>query len=270
MRLALGCAFFAIAACDTGPILPTAPRPGPCRSATDSDDPRSCTMSYDDADRLAAIACRYHLAYDTGYPSTDDWSYEHDGDVLVAISRNDTDGLGATGGGTVEDNDESLDLASDPITGRRRHWVDTADSLTRLSYEPELALTRHPFETESSLLLGARDALLSTHYEWEDHSSGPPPSITEHTYTYDGPPHQGTRTQTRDDGRQVTFEYDAAGRLIAASADGPTPARIYEYDGDLLVRDGALSYEHDEFGNLVRRFDGDTGITTTYDYGCWE
>jgi YD repeat-containing protein len=265
-RLVLVCTFGILACGDPpaapsepdarGLVLPTAPRPGPCVGYSNGEAPYSCTMSFDGDDRVTGMDCLYVGACQTGAQ----WNlvYEADGRLgLITRSGQECD--------TALFFYDAIDLG-EPISGTERRSRAVYRDETSSTYEAELVLARHPFEDQISLLVSARDSLLTTHHEFEN--GGASPTITEHTYTYDGPPHQGTRTRTRDDGAQVTFEYDAQGRLIAASADGDTPARTYEYDGDLMVRDGSVTYEHDEHGNLLRRIDG--GVVTLYDYGCWE
>lgn len=275
MRLLLGSVLFGIAACgdpaapvepDARPdfVPPTAARPGPCASFSPGEFQRACTMTYDSGDRLAQMECQYvaELGAGASCPMTDQWilTYRTDGG-LARISRQTQECDSAL---FVYD---ALDFG-EPRTGTERRARAVYRAETTATYEAELVVVRHPFEDQIPLLLGARDALVSTHHEYE--MGGPAPIITDHTFTYDGPHHQGVRVQTRDDGVQMTFEYDAQGRLIAASGDAETPARSYAYDGELLVRDGAVVYQHDEFGNLVGRIDEDTSVTTRYDYGCWE
>jgi hypothetical protein len=244
-------------------VQPTALRPGPCASAIHGELGRSCTMTYDEGDRLREIDCEYVRAIGAGATciTDDDWTWTYDaGGALAGISRRSQEC------DTALFVYEALDFA-DPLAGTHRRSRAVYRAETTATYEAELVVTRHPFEDEISLLISARDALLATHHEYEQ---GGPTEITEHTFTYDGPPHVGIRTQTRDDGVEVTFEYDAQGRLIAGSEDETTPATSYEYDGELLIRDGSVEYDHDEFGNLVRRIDRATDRTTVYDYSCWE
>jgi YD repeat-containing protein len=243
-------------------VQPTALRPGPCESQGGGDFPRSCTMTYGEGDRLTGIACEFVVEVGGGgtCDMEEQWTMGYVAGEPIGISR------------TTQECDTALFLYDaydfdEPITGWQRASRAFFRAETTATYEPELVLTRHPFEHQISLVLAGRDALVATHHELEN---GGDPTVTDHTFTYDGPPHQGVRTRTRDDGLTMTFEYDAQGRLIAASEDEGVPARTYEYDGDRLIRDGAITYQHDEFGNLVRRIDGDTGVNTVYDYHCWE
>ena len=271
-RSILGCGLLWVAACGGGEaeppspdarglVLPTATRPGPCASTRNSVLPRRCTMTYDAEDRLTGIECDFEAEVGGGgsCPMNEEWILAYDdAGALTGIHRQ------------TQECDSAL-FVYDAVRFGDRSGVQRRSrafyrSETTVAYEPELVLTRHPFETELPLPDGARDALVSSHHELEN--GQPQPTITDHTFTYDGPPRQGVRTQTRDDGVEVTFEYDAEGRLIAVSGDAP--ARTYEHDGERLVRDGAVSYEHDEHGNLIRRIDADTGVATVYDYGCWE
>jgi len=274
-RLILGCGLSGIAACGGGEpadppspdacelVLPTAPRAGPCASGSGGEFPRACTMTYDADDRLSRIVCDFAAELGGGgsCDMNEEWSLTYDaGGALAGINR------------STQECDTALfvydALRFGELTGTQRRSRAAYRSETTATYEAELVVTRHPFEDQILLLESARDGLLATHHEQEN--GGSQPTITEHTFTFDGPPHQGVRTQTRDDGVEMTFEYDDQGRLIAASGDAVTPARTYEYDGERLVRDGAISYQHDEHGNLIRRIDGDTGVATVYDYGCWE
>jgi YD repeat-containing protein len=267
MRLVLGCGLIGLVACGEpaapaepdggGLVLPTAARPGPCASRNQGEFTRACTMTYDSADRISRMDCEYLATCAMDEQWT--WTYDADGALaLIARRTQECD--------TALFVYDELDFRQ-PFTGTERRSRAVYRAETTATYEAELVLTRHPFEDQISLLLGARDALLATHHEYEQ---GGPITITEHTFGYDGPPHQGVRTRTRDDGVQMTFEYDAQGRLIAASSEGDEPARTYEYDGARLIRDGAVVYQHDEFGNLVRRIDESTDLTMEYDYACWE
>jgi hypothetical protein len=273
MRCVSLCGLIVIAACGEpvapvepdarGLVLPTALRPGPCASTIPGDLSRACTMTYGAGERLGEMDCEYVREIGGGATcnTDDDWTLTYDaGGALVGLSRRSQEC------DTALFVYEALDFR-DPLTGTDRRSRAVYRAETTATYEAELVVTRHPFEDQLSPLLGARDALIATHHEYEQ--SGPI-EITEHTFSYDGPPHVGVRTQTRDDGVEMTFEYDAQGRLIAASADEETAARTYEYDGERLVRDGDIRYEHDDFGNLVRRIDESSGAATAYDYGCWE
>jgi hypothetical protein len=239
-------------------VLPTAARPGPCSSSMPGEFPRACEMTYDTDDRITRMDCAFRAELGAGGACEADevwtWVYRVDGGVTITRRGQECH--------SAVFYLDALDVSA-AITGTHRRSLSNYITETTMTFEGELVLTRHPFEDQLALLDGADDALLGSQVTEDGEPTG-----ETHTYSYDGPPHVGVRTRTRDDGAQTTFEYDGQGRLIATSGDDDTPARTYAYDGDRLVRDGTVEYEHDEHGNLIRRTDGDQVML--YDYYCWE
>jgi len=228
--------------------------PGPCSSIDDNQNfPMVCTLGYE-AERLVSADCeRQDL---DGEASSHNWVLTYGGEKLTSLVYRSVF--------TDRPKMETWTFAEDAVrvTAVYRETDTTITQTWTQRHEPDLELQRHPFELFASPY--THHAIVYDEVRVVNEDAGTETG-EEHTYTYDGPvPRPGTRTQTRDDGMTFTFTHDERGRLVDD---------FFEYDGELLVRIGSVSYEHDSLGNLLRRvatFQGETLSITTYDYSCWD
>jgi RHS repeat-associated protein len=131
---------------------------------------------------------------------------------------------------------------------------------TELSF-PNLAGTRYGYDADGQLIL-------------MNHAG---PFSTTYGYTFDAP---GRIVRQTGDGPDWQYTYDAAGRLI--SADHGTESFAYSYDGvgnivadgqvhdsaNRLTEDAGFVYTYDPNGNLIRKQSKTTGARTVYSWNA--
>ena len=228
-----------LAGCDSAPDRAL---PGPCSAS--GPDHREATYTYDADDHLVDFRFTIAEGVETNH-HVFTWT---DGALTRVNERHHCDLCDLTGSWTFGD-----DAVTRTMTGD-----DEYDEVL----EPDLRFIGDPFAVEDLRSPRAHDSLVS-------HQNNFIGEVV--TYTYDGPPRQGTRTRTGSDGSTAVFTYDEDGNLRQQVADGATTSWRYE-NGKIVERQSTstfenVTYERDEFGNLLRsrRFE-----TTTYDYGCWD
>lgn len=219
--------------------------PGPCSAVVDGQPDIFATYAYDADDRLVAFDFDANEGVET---ATVRWTWSGDATPAEVTSRRSCD-LCVT-------LDSTWTFEAAAVTR-----VDTGDEPFVDVHEPELRFQGDPFDMADLAGLSAPDSLLS-----HDPADG-----ATVTYTYSGPPRQGTRTRTGSDGTVVELTY-TDGLLVRWDEDGgPVLTWWYDDDGRLIrvdVDGRTREYERDGFGNLLRTRNAD-GLTTTYDYGCW-
>ncbi len=238
--------------------------PGPCTAtvAAQGDWAETVTTySYDAADRLERVE----------RPTASNGPYTEYG-MSTSYTRDDTGAIIATDTSSTPDEFDYTVASwtfSDTSVEYDYHYSDFTD--VNAEHEVGLRFLGDPLEVGAAMTPESPDSRL--HAVIRDIDLG---ETTELTYTYDGPPRQGTRTQTSNLGGVVTFTYDDDGNLVERVRDGDVDT--YRWEAGLLVEvtrtpDYRAVYTRDQFGNLLEvagdSEELDLHSLTTYAYGCW-
>jgi len=239
--------------------------PGPCTLG------ELTRLAYDDRGRFIGVE-----AGDPATGATTEIAYADDG-TASRIHYSGWDGfpgievLGGTW--TFDAGGSARERTSDPDWLETRTWRATyADDLRYTSLDLVYAIADslyhgHPDPSgEDRVLTEEEDRWDATTLRW--------------SYRYSEQPWDGglERVQEKLSGDDLVdrrrYRYDADGHLVEAAPVAPFRGATasYVWDGDRLVREEgayrAHDYVYDDAGNRRAYVAG--GMTTLYDYGCWE
>jgi hypothetical protein len=258
-RLRLAILVLAVAACGgNDPSPPDRLLPGPCSASFTSDDSeRAFSYTYDASDRLIRVE---ESTNEVGYYI---WTATYVRDETGAIVDIEL--------ATVPPRFDGIEGAWHvTATGVDYHYTDEHLDALDEEYEAGLRFLGDPLEAFAAAHPMAPDSILRRTVQ---EVLG---EIEETTFTYDGPPRVGTRTQTPSAGTTATSTYDADGNLLEYRAG--TTGYAYRWESGRVVEKTSRTpggevvedYVRDEFGNLLEVTSAEGAHpTTTYDFDCW-
>lgn len=235
-----------LAACGgSGSSEPDRLLPGPCSARFDSTtEDIHAEYTYDEAGRLAT----YSFDADQGVEiQASEWTWSASGELETVVAHS----------------------ACDLCPFETFTWTFTASGVTLVQSQDDPYTEDHeagarflgdPFEMQTLRTPRSPDSLLSHVSDLEDV-----------TYTYSGPPREGTRVRTGSDASEQTFVYDDDGNLVEWFGAGFHETYLYANGVVVQQTHGSsapIVYQRDSYGNLLSTVQTQ-GTPIVYDYSCW-